>query len=305
VPRAYVQLANLWNSAWSLSLGRQFLNSGTGFLISSAEREVSYDGAVLAADYAPWNITLMGLALKETLDLDEDLALYMLDVDYAEGGVYTLGGYLIYLNDDSSVDNSPTSLGVRGTYTATEALGLWGELAYQIGDSGALDKDALAVDVGATYDLNAQWMPQFKLNYLFASGDDNALDGDDKAFDPLAQYRYYGYALSPQLSNIHIINASVVVNPTEICKLALDYYHYKQDKKAAASIGNSLLTDPGISTTTNGLDKAIGDEVDLSLAYDYTEGVKAMLTLAYFMPDNAYNSDDEALEVRGELLVSF
>ncbi len=308
VPRAFVKLADMKNTSWSLTLGRQFLNFGRGFLISANEKEVSYDGALLVGDYAPWAVSLVGVELVETLATKDDVALYMIDVTYAEEEVaYTLGGYAIFLDDSSVADYNPTSLGVRGSYDASPALDLQGEITYQIGDSGALDKEALALDLGATYDVDAAWMPQFKLNYLFATGDDNALDGDDKAFDPLGQYNYYGYALSPLLTNIHIINASVAVRPngSEFWQLMLDYYHYTQDEKAVAAIGNSLLTNSGISVATNGTNDEIGAEVDLSLAYDYTEGVKAMVTLAYFMPGDAYSSDDEALEVRGELLVSF
>jgi hypothetical protein len=79
-----------------------------------------------------------------------------------------------------------------------------------------------------------------------------------------------------------------------------------QDEKVAAIVGNPLLTDPGIMKSTTGLDANIGDEVDVSATFNYTDGVKAQVLLAYFMPGDAYGAeDDDALEIRGEILVSF
>jgi hypothetical protein len=46
--------------------------------------------------------------------------------------------------------------------------------------------------------------------------------------------------------------------------------------------------------------------VDVSVSYEYTDGVKAQVLLAYFMPGDAYGTDDDdALEIRGEIFVSF
>jgi hypothetical protein len=79
-----------------------------------------------------------------------------------------------------------------------------------------------------------------------------------------------------------------------------------QDEKMAGIVGNPLLTDPGIMKPTTGLDDNIGDEVDVSVSYEYTDGVRAQVLLAYFMPGDAYGTDDDdALEIRGEIFVSF
>ena len=130
--------------------------------------------------------------------------------------------------------------------------------------------------------------------------------GDFEGFQPLGQYRYYGHALSPRMSNIHIFNASASIQPHELWNVAVDYYHYMQDEKMAGIVGNPLLTDPGIMKSTTGLDDSIGDEVDVSVSYEYTDGVKAQVLLAYFMPGDAYGTDDDdALEIRGEIFVSF
>lgn len=108
------------------------------------------------------------------------------------------------------------------------------------------------------------------------------------------------------MDNIHILNASASVRPSELWTLALDYYHYMQDEQIAAAVGNPILTDPGIMKSTTGLDENLGDEVDASVTFNYTDGVKAQVLVAYFMPGDAYGADDDdALEIRGEILVSF
>jgi Alginate export len=305
LPQAYVQFSGVKNSFLSATFGRKFLNYGDGFLISDAEREVSYDGVEIVGDLAPVTVSLAGLQLKETFELGDDVRGWLVDIDYSEAGVpVALGGYVIAIDDSSDTDMSPTTIGVRGQVNPLDILNIQGEFAYQTGDTGGLDKEAYGLDVRATVDLDLAMAPQFTLAYYMGSGDDDPADGDDNAFDPLGQYRYYGHALSPALSNIRIINASVAINPSEFWQLSLDYYHYTQDEKAVASVGNSLLTDPGISVPTNGTDDDIGSEVDLSVTHIYTGDVRAMVTLAYFSPGDAYDTD-EAIEVRGELLVSF
>ena len=303
--QAYIEFGEVKNTFLSATLGRQFLNFGDGFLISDAEREVSYDGVKIVGDMAPVTVAFAGLQLKETFELGDDIVGWLVDIDYSEAGVpVALGGYLIAIDDDSATDMSPTTIGVRGKVNPLDFLNVLGEFAYQTGDTGGLDKEAYGLDLRAIVDLDVAMAPQFTLAYYVGSGDDDPADGDDNAFNPLGQYRYYGHALSPVLSNIRIINASVAINPSEFWQLSLDYYHYTQDEKAVASVGNSLLTDPGISVPTNGLDDDIGEEVDLSVKHIYTGDVSAMVTLAYFSPGDAYDTD-EAIEVRGELLVSF
>ena len=305
IAQAYVEFSGVKNSFLSATFGRQFLNYGNGFLISDVEREISYDGLEIVGDLAPVTVSLAGLQLKETFELGNDVVGWLVDLDYSEAGVpVAFGGYLIVIDDDSSTDVSPTTIGVRGLVNPLDFLNFSGEFAYQTGDTGRLDKEAYGLDIRATVDLDLAMAPQFKLAFYMGSGDDNPTDGEDNAFNPLGQYRYYGYALSPVLSNIRIINASVALNPNEFWQLALDYYHYTQDEKAVTSVGNSLLTDPGISVPTNGMDDDIGEEVDLSVTHFYTGDVRAMVTLAYFSPGDAYDTD-EAIEVRGELLVSF
>ncbi len=317
IPEGYVHFQDIKMSDWSVKIGRQHMNFGRGFLISDNEKELSYDALLVTGEFPTWTVNLAAAMMEEAQTLegirhgsrvsDADWNLFLLDVEWRDENILPLGlgAYVIYANDEKRSDREPLVFGARADYTG-EVWGLWGEVAYETGDWGPRDLDAIAFDVGASVSFATRWSPKLKAGYTFASGDASPSSGDYKSFEPLGQYRYYGHALSPRMSNIHIFNASASVQPNDFWNLALDYYHYMQDEKVAAAIGNPFLTDPGIMKRTTGLDDNIGDEVDVSATYQYTDDVKAQILVAYFMPGDAYGADDDdALEIRGEILVSF
>ncbi len=317
VPEAYVNFRDIRNTDWSVKIGRQHINLGRGFLISDNEKEISYDALLVTGEFPTWTLTVGAAKLEEAQTLkgmrrrdlvaDSDWNLYLADFSWRDENVMPLGlgAYVIYAEDETDLNREPLVFGVRADYT-TDIWSLWGEFAYETGDAGAQDLDAFAIDVGASVAFESAWSPKLKVAYTFATGDDPDSLGDNEGFQALGQYRYYGHALSPRLRNIHIFNASASVQPNDYWNLAIDYYHYMQDETLARAIGNPLLTDPGIMKSTTGLDDDIGDEIDVSATLNYTEGVKAQVLLAYFMPGDAYGADDDdALEIRGEILVSF
>ncbi len=317
VPEAYVNFQDIRNTDWSVKVGRQHLNLGRGFLISDNEKEISYDALLVTGEYPTWTINLIASKLEEsqtlkgirnrTLVADADWNLYILDVAWHDENILplTLGGYVLYGDDGTDLERKPLVFGGRAEYTG-DIWAAWAEGAYETGDYGDQDLAAWAIDVGASVTFESSWSPKLKAGYTFASGDEGDSLGDYEGFLPLGQYRYYGHSLSPSMSNIHIFNASASVQPNDYWNLAIDYYHYIQDEEVAGPVGNPILTDPGIMKSTTGLDENLGDEVDVSATLNYTDGVKAQVLLAYFMPGDAYGADDDdALEIRGEILVSF
>jgi hypothetical protein len=317
IPEAYVAFQDIRNSDWSLKIGRQHINLGRGFLISDFEREISYDALLLSGEFPTWTLNLAAAKLEESQTLegvasgmavaDSDWNLYLADFSWHDENVMPLGlgAYVIYADDNTDLKREPLVLGARADYM-TDIWSVWGEFAYETGDVGVQNLDAFAVDVGASVAFESTWSPKLKVGYTFATGDETGSLADNEGFEPLGQYRYYGHGLSPRMSNIHIFNASASVQPNDYWNLAIDYYHYIQDEMIAGMVGNPLLTDPGIMKSTTGMDDNLGDEVDVSATLNYTEGVRAQVLLAYFMPGDAYGADDDdALEIRGEILVSF
>lgn len=306
VVEAVVTFNNIRDTAWSAALGRQYLHFSRGLLISANELEIEHDAIVLIGVYDPW--TLSVAAIKAVEGGSDDLNIYLLDVDWhgAESPV-SAGAYVIVLDDSrADSDREPIALGLRGGYDPDNGLALWGEFVYETGDNAMLDKKAWALDLGATYMIDTSWSPTLRLNYVYATGDDNADDGDDEAFDPLFNYTRYGEAFSPDVSNIQIITAGVAIQPSDLTTVSLDWFYYTQNEAAAMSMANPRITDAGVSALTSGLDDNLGYELDLGIRHDYTEKVTASMIVAYFVPGDAYGSGaDDALEIKGTILVSF
>jgi len=306
VVEAAVRFMNIRDTAWSASLGRQYLHFGRGFLISANELEIEHDAILLTGDYLPWKVSLA--AVKAVEDGDDDLNLFLLDVNWSPAESPLSGGAYVVMLDDGRVgtDREPIAVGVRGGYDPDNGLVLWGELVYETGDTGTLDKQAWAVDLGATYMIDASWSPTLKVNYVCASGDDDPADSDDETFDPMFNYTRYGEAFSPDVSNIQIINAGVAIQPSDLTTVTLDWFYYTQNEAAATSMANPRITDGGVTALTTGADDELGYELDLGVRHDYTEKVTASMIVALFVPGDAYGADaDDALEIKGTILVSF
>lgn len=327
---AWVQLSELYYSPLTVKLGRQYLHYGTGFVISSAEYEWNFDAAKAVLSFEPWTIDLVfgklyddqeaevtsytlldavtGLVL-DTASLitdinDIDLYLYGGNLRYS-ADTWNVEGYVFGIAEDGlGVDIKPIIVGARGDITPVENLDVWGELAYETGEIGDLDLSAFGADVGGTYTFpDVTWKPTIGLAWSWGQGDD-----EDAPFFSFYEYDYYGYLYSPNLSNIHIINANLTVEPIEKLALILDYYHYIQDEELVMDMADLYQDDGGFSALTNGTDTGLGNEVDVIAEYDYTEDVSTQLYLAWFWPGDAYDdmgAEDDAYEVRGEIIVSF
>lgn len=303
VTQAFVQMSEAFYSPLTLKIGRQYINVGNGWLLSDAERANNFDLITGVLDYHPWTIWGVYGKVAETAIADDDVDLWLTNAQYAAES-WTAEAYLIAVVDESAANDQPLSLGLRGDATPSDALDIWGEFTYQLGESGAADYDATAFEVGATYMLNLAWEPALSVRYIFASGDE-AGSADNEGFNELFEYDYYGYAFSPARNNIHIINAQVSVLPMDNVTLVADYYYYMQDETVIASAGDAAQDNGGVSALTNGLDDQLGSEIDFVAEYDYSDDVSTQVYVALFFPGDAYSVDDTALEVRGEILVSF
>jgi len=331
VAEAYIQLSEIFYSPWTTKIGRQYLNYGRGFLISSREWEYKFDTWRNILDFYPWTIDLFYSRLVESDAIggfgsdkpadDEDL--FGLNLNYQED-YWTMEGYVFGVRDAFHEDygddqSAPVAVGFRFDASPVEAFDIWGEFAYQFGkyqQTGMASDEsirAFGFDAGAVYVFDVTWEPAIALSYTYGSGDkgEDAENPNKKMFDPMFNYNYYGYAYSPRLSNIGILNAQLSVLPSDAWTLILDFYYYSQDKERAMVMGNPDMDNGGVSAPTNGDEKDLGMELDVILEYDYTEDVAAQLVAAWFKPGDAYNtpendsSPDDVVELRAELRINF
>lgn len=321
---AYIQLGEMYYSPVSLKVGRQYLNYGKGFLISSREWYYKFDAIRAVYDASNWTIDLIYSRLVES-DLNplakagDDEDLFGVNLTYNED-LWTLEGYVFGIrdayDDEYGTDkNAPVAVGMRFDASPLERFDIWGEFTYEFGSFqyfGAEDMDyqAFGFDLGALYVFDVDWEPAISLSYTFGSGGEFD-DEDQKNFDPLFNYNYYGYAYSPRLSNIGILNAQVSFLPSEDITLIGSFYYYTQAKENIMAMGDPNQDNGGVMALTNGDDKALGMEFDAIIEYNYTEDVSAQLIGAWFKPGDAYkvagndNSPNDVFELRAELFLSF
>lgn len=334
IAEAYIQLSEIFYSPWTTKIGRQYLNYGRGFLISSREWEYKFDTWRNILDFYPWTIDLFYSRLAESDSIGgrgaekagDDRDLFGLNLNF-QADYWTMEGYVFGVRDSFNEDygdedtlkKAPVSVGVRFDASPVEAFDVWGECALQFGnyqDRGMVEDEsirAFGFDVGAVYVFDVTWEPAIALSYTFGSGDkgDDPDNPSKKMFDPMFNYNYYGYAYSPKVSNIGILNAQLSVIPSDDWTLVLDFYYYSQASKRAMAMGNPDMDNGGVSAVTNGADKSLGMELDLVLEYDYTEDVSTQLVGAWFKPGDAYevpandNSPDDVFELRAEMRISF
>ncbi len=333
VAEAYLQLSEIYYTPWTTRVGRQYLNYGRGFLISSREWEYKFDAWRNILDFYPWTIDIFYSRLAESnlpggrgsdsASDSEDLfganMNFMADYWTMEGYVFAKRDALDVVDDYGYTKNAPVAVGLRFDASPVEAFDIWGEFAYQFGNyrQVGMTSDesirAFGFDLGAVYVFDVTWEPAIALAYTFASGDrgNDPTNPSEKMFDPMFNYNYYGYAFSPRLSNIGIFNAQLSVLPSDAWTLVLDFYYYAQHQSRSMVMGNPDMDNGGVSAMTNGNDKDLGMELDVILEYDYTEDVSAQLVGAWFKPGKAYevpgnrNSPDDVFELRAELRISF
>ncbi|TMB47781.1 MAG: hypothetical protein E6J55_00055, partial [Deltaproteobacteria bacterium] len=156
------------------------------------------------------------------------------------------------------------------------------------------DVGGFAIDARMTLESPLRWRPAFTLGYAFGSGDSNARRGEDTAFRQTGLHRnndrflgvdrfhYYGELVRPELSNLHVVTASVGYRILHSSSLELLYHYYQQAVPAPFVRDTKLKADP------NGRSGAIGHEWDMALGLEEWEHLEVELIGALFLAGSAF-----------------
>ncbi|MEK6732466.1 MAG: alginate export family protein, partial [Candidatus Omnitrophota bacterium] len=234
--------------------------------------------------------------------------------------------YAFAKNTRSSLDTDNIyTYGVRGSLEPISKLVVDAELAMQKGDyvvSGEkLDRSAWAADIGGQLATDLKWSPKFAARYIYRSGSKTGGSADDdtgeskyKAWDTSFEDQTHGIIANKIFdgnndgvdSNGSTINLMASIVPVQDLTVALDYYNFMLAQKWGTTV-TTVRSLNGSSSYSIRDNKNLGQEVDLSLAYDYTEDVKLGLTAGFFMPGKAFLTDnnDPASTVMADVKVSF
>jgi hypothetical protein len=225
--------------------------------------------------------------------------------------VYTLGG----LVSAEPIANLKASL--EGAYQFGK---------YNVANQAMVSRDAFAVQARANYALpfakTKKWSPAIGAQYTYLSGDKQADTDLQHAWDTM----YYDQALNSityaiiPFTNLQVINLMGSMKPADDITLTLNYGYYLRAQKDTAGLTSPYrdslyglysngLTPTGTATTTYTMvdEKYLGNALDLTATYAYTEDVQLGLTLGYFKPGSAFDERNRhtATQVLGTMKVTF
>jgi len=318
---AYIKIADLMIPNLALTVGRQEIQIGDGLVVGSQyragllNRVVStsyyYDYGLQKAfdaiklDYAfiaaPVTVSAFKAKITETYDnmginlpgvgLDgnaNDGDLYGLDVvvnTNVAGQGLIINPYLVNYGisvNGTQESNDLNTVGLRIGWQPLEALNISAEYAKQLGENKTvnMDYEGWAAVVGVDYKFATNMSPTISAMFSSFSGQ-GAGDNDIKAWAPVFPSNIasrVGRIAYPALfsngegsfnlgtgSGVRAIKLGVGLQPTEKVGVSLDLFNLTADE------------------TFGGVDDSVGNEIDLTISYAYSEDLTFGLELGYLM----------------------
>lgn len=342
VDLAYVTLKEFLYSPLSLTVGRQELRYGNGLIIANArnysgvpsgvptdliERK-AFDAIKAVLNYDPLMIDLVAARIDKVSVVDNrDKNLLGMNATYAIDKDTSVQAYLWNLqNRDKVGKNNKTdhlnTIGALVTSTAFDNLTASIEGAMQFGRYNAAGQAtteyrAYALQAKANYMIPCEKMKQYSpmvgAAYTYLSGD------KDDEFQHQWQSMYYEkhmnnitHAILP-FSAMSVLNLMASAKPMEDLAIMANWGIYHSNNKnvgqVVAPYANSDGTNYGTYTMTD--KKFLGNALDVTATYAYTEDVSLGLTAGWFFPGKAFDkgTDDRgrrtASQVIGSMKVTF
>jgi alginate production protein len=255
----------------------------------------------LAGREVLWDLDLLKKQERDRIDT------YMLYADYRGIEDIKVAGYTVFRNDRAKEEGRPLLFGVSAQGMPSESFSFWTQLAFLRGsDERKKYISAHAFDVGGTYRfLRLPFYPSVTLGYAFATGDGNpdddknsefrqtGLQSNEAKFAGISQFKVYGEALDPELSNLEILTAGLGFRPAQNFTVDLVYHRYRLDE-IADEIRNSLLT-AQMNQDDTLLGKDMGNAIDIVLGFRNLFGVRRLgldLRAGWFFPGKAFRIEE-------------
>lgn len=285
----YVEIGDAKHSPLSLKVGRQVLLYGDQRLIGPLEwsnisrtfdavklRYTGNDG--LWVDAFVSSVVVIDRFGMD--DSDKDSLLSGLYAHIPTLGIQDTELYALYFDGTNRNDHFLT-LGTHWKSTPGK-LGPWDyetEFVVQTGTAGGRDLSAFASYVEAGYTFQAPWKPRLGLEYSYASGDGNAADGKQGAFQNLfpTNHLHYGYMDVFSWSNLHNVALHLSAKPTAKITTSLDYHLlWLATTSDALRRANATTAVRPISPNAGSF---VGSELDLLMSYAHNTHLS--FTLGY------------------------
>ncbi|MCD6134421.1 MAG: alginate export family protein [Candidatus Omnitrophica bacterium] len=341
---AYVVMKNFLYDPLTLTVGRQNLKFGRGLIVGDPDTDnavatdtglsgiaddlslrKSFDAIRATLDFSPLVVDLVFARVRENnTNEDDNVDLYGVNANYQLSDKTTVEGYFFAKDNDQvstsgDTNNDVYTIGLRGetSVLSDDKLQLYGEYAYQFGERevtahGGDSHDSVhawALQLGADYLFKNSYNAKLGICYTYLSGDDDANDNDYEAWNPMFEDQRVGEIANILFdnSNVQGIKVSGSLQPREDITLAADYYYLRLAEKLSGSTYTPTSLVASNKYAINSDKKELGSELDVSVAYDYTEDVQLKLIGGWFFPGDFFDgsNDNTAYSLRASLKVEF
>ena len=336
---AYVQMKEIFYSPLTLTIGRQDLLFGRGFIIGWNPQDTqstiaadeytavqSFDAVRATLDFNPWTIDLVYSKIAENaLNAEDDKDLYIANVNYkfAEYNAVAEGYYVgemdratLSTHTTASVGSNDTHIiGGRVQFDPISQITLGGEVAYAFGNYRAVatapdrDRSAWALDLFGEYRWDYTWKPMLGLEYVVLSGESDLSNTTAEYGAWNDNYRGPTYGRIHEYLETYYGTAQSNDQPSSQNLELINLYGTLkplEDLQLSANFyyfwGNEDMHSTLTNPASSTLSKDIGYEIDTMITYSYTEDVSFNFIADWFVPGDLYSSPNDA--TAGEYITS-
>lgn len=331
---AYVTLKEFLYSPLTLTLGRQEIKFGNGLIIGKSgaaagttnlptdlsERR-AFDAIRATLNYDPLVIDLVYAQVKQSTTVDRNtVSLAGINATYSLNKKVDLSAYYWLKKDDDHVSDTssrPDQLSTVGALVSIapiEDLTASLEAAYQFGKNTETNNqkrhDAWALQALANYTFSQVKMtPKIGASLTHLGGGETSATRNE-GWDPMfsdQKLNNIAYAILP-FSNMNVLNIQASCKLVEDVTLSAVYGYYNVAKKTSGTLLSPATYDGGstyLSSNYTGK-KHLGDALDVTATYDYTEDVQLGLTAGIFRPGSGIAANEKnATQLIGSMKVIF
>lgn len=280
--QAYVEVGG---KPFSLRAGRQLLAFGDQRLVGPLEwanQSRSFDAIRLGWSAENWSLDVFtasvvrfdedGFNRSDWMDTAGSRGQWFSGAYFSSQalGVQTTDAYVFHLSEDAAGGSSFVTAGtlwkglparLRGWEYEMELMGQAGRLRGQ-------DFSAFAGHWGVGHRWEqAPWSPRLFLEYDYASGDEDPLDGHRGTFQNLfpTNHKYYGFMDLFSLQNVHHVALNLTLKPQARVTARLDWHHFW-----LATTQDAWYRANGVSTVrpvSPGAGRYAGSEIDFTVTW--------------------------------------
>ncbi len=337
---AFVTLKEFLYSPMSVTIGRQELKYGNQLIIGAANTYAAavanniptdlgmrsaFDAIKVVLNYDPLVIDTFYAKIDEgqfsglpPADENDDTNLWGVNAAYSINKDTKVESYLFSRTASSS--DKTDKIYTLGAIVSNKYKDITASIegAFQFGYNNAsatqTRRRAYAfqamADVSLPFEKTKKYAPMVGIGWTYLSGDKDSNDNKLKSWNSM----YYNqalnnitYAIFP-FTNLSVLNVKASVKPMEDITLMAKYGAYYQAQKGATSATSNKRDAQGntYSTSLNADEKFVGNALDLTAVYDYTEDVQIGVTAGMFAPGKAVNSPKrDATQLIGSMKVTF